>query len=75
VNVADATVGVTSLGLQLVQVRQPPLDADVVGRVDHGLDPQRPPVLQILRDAGMLPERVDADLDAAGDDPRVEPVL
>jgi hypothetical protein len=44
------------------------LAAKIVGRVDHGLDPQRPPFLEVLLDAGVAVEDVDGDLDAAGDD-------
>src|SRR5512144_690607 len=36
----------TGFGLQLVEVVQAALTAQVVGGVDHGLDPQRTPVFQ-----------------------------
>jgi hypothetical protein len=45
--------------------------AQVVGRIDDGLDAQRPPVLQILFDPGVLVEGVDGDLGVAGDDLRL----
>ena len=43
----------TSAGLQFVEMAQPTPAAHIVGVVDHGLDAQRPPVLQILFDAGV----------------------
>lgn len=47
-----AGVDRTGLGLQFVEVWQLGVPAQVAGRVDDGLDPHRPPVLQILRDRG-----------------------
>jgi hypothetical protein len=44
----------------------------IVRGVDNGLDPQRPPVLQILLDAGVLGEGVDRHVGVAGDDLRLE---
>ncbi len=38
----------TCLGLKLIEVVQAALTAQVVGGVDHGLDPQRPPVFQVF---------------------------
>ena len=56
------------LGLQIVEIVQAALAAQVVGGVDHGLDSERPAVLQVLLDAGVLVEGVHRDLGAAGDD-------
>jgi hypothetical protein len=67
-SIEQSAVGVTGFGLQLIEIVQAALAAQVVGGVDHGLDPQRPPVFQILLDAGVLVEGVDGDLGAAGDD-------
>ena len=47
---------------------QPPQTAQIARVVDHGLDPQRAPVLQVLFDAGVPVEGVDVDLGAVGDD-------
>ena len=47
---------------------QPAPTAHIVGVVDHGLDAQRPTVLQILFDARVPVEGVDVDLGAVGDD-------
>ena len=58
----------TGTGLQFIEMDQPPQTAQVVRVVDHGLDPQRAPVLQILFDAGVPVEGVDVDLGAVGDD-------
>ena len=63
-----AGVDRTGFGLQLVEIVQAALAAQVVGGVDHGLDPQGPPVFQVLLDAGVLVEGVHGDLGAAGDD-------
>ena len=46
---------------------QAAMAAQVIGRVDDGLDPQRPPVLQVLLDPGVLEERVDGDVGVPGD--------
>ena len=62
----------TGPGLQFVEMLQPAQAAQVARVVDHGLDPQRPPVLQILFDAGVPVEGVDVDLGAVGDDLRLE---
>ena len=43
-------VDLTASGLQLVEIEQAAVAAEVVGRVDHGLDPQRPPVFEVLLD-------------------------
>ena len=48
----------TGPGLQFVEMLQPAQAAQVARVVDHGLDPQRPPVLQILFDAGVPVEGV-----------------
>ena len=42
----------TRFGLQVVEVVQAALAADVVGGVDHGLDPQGAPVFEVLLDPG-----------------------
>jgi hypothetical protein len=42
-----AGVDRTCLGLKLIEVVQAALTAQVVGGVDHGLDPQRPPVCRV----------------------------
>src|SRR4051812_39199885 len=47
-SIEQAPVDVTGFGLQLVEMDQTAVAAQVVGRVDHGLDAQRPRVLQIL---------------------------
>ena len=58
----------TRPGLQLVEVVQAAVAAQVAGRVDDGLDPQRPAVFEVLLDPGVLVEGVDGDLGAPGDD-------
>src|ERR1700757_4859082 len=52
-SIEQCGVDCTGPGLQLVEMDQPPQAAQVVRVVDHGLDPQRPPVFQILLDAGV----------------------
>ena len=54
--------------MQVVEVVQAALAAQVVGGVDHGLDSQGAAVFQILPEAGVLVEGVHGDLGAAGDD-------
>ena len=56
-----APVGGAGLGLQIVQVGQAGVAAQVAGGVDDGLDPHRPPVLQVLLDPRVLVEHVDQD--------------
>src|SRR6185503_6745960 len=58
----------TGTGLQFIEMDQPPQTAQIVRVVDHGLDPQRAPVLQILFDAGVPVEGVHVDLGAIADD-------
>jgi len=58
-SVQQPLVDPTGLGLQVVQVGQQPLAAEVVGVVDHGFDAHRAAVLEVLLDAGVLVEHVD----------------
>ena len=58
----------TGAGLQLIEIVQAAQTAQIARVVDDGLDTQRPPVLQILLDAGVPVEGVDVDLGAVGDD-------
>ena len=53
-------------------MHQAPQTAQVAWIVDHGLDPQRPPVLQVLLDPGVPVEDVDVHRGAVGDDLRLE---
>ena len=46
-SIEQAAVDVTAAGGQLVEIGQAPVAAQVVGRVDHGLDPQRPRVRRV----------------------------
>jgi len=50
---------------------QPAQTAQIARVVDHGLDPQRAPVFEVLLDSGVPVEGVDVDLGAVGDDPRL----
>src|SRR6266516_5816260 len=52
-------VDVMGLGGQFGEVFQAAQDADVVGVVDDGLDPQRPAVFEVSLDAGVPVEGVD----------------
>src|ERR1700758_1369679 len=61
----------TRPGLQLVEMLQPAQAAQIARVVDHGLDAQRPSVLEILFDPGVPVEGVDVDLGAVGDDLRL----
>jgi hypothetical protein len=62
-------VDLASLGHELRQVLQAPLDADVGGVVDDGLDTQGPPFFQILLDAAVLVGEVHVNLGAGSEDP------
>jgi hypothetical protein len=66
-SIKQSAVGGTGLGLHGVEVVQATLAAQVIGVVDHGLDPQRPAVFEVLLDPGMLVEGVHGHIDAAGD--------
>src|SRR6476659_8132743 len=68
VSIEQGGVDRTGAGLQLIEMDQPPQTAQVARVVDDSLDAQRPPVLQILLDAGVPVEGVDVDLGAVGDD-------
>lgn len=48
------------------------LDADVRGVVDHGLDAQGPPFLEVLLHPAMLVEEVDLHLRPGREDARTE---
>src|SRR6266508_3143195 len=61
-------VGGAGFGLEVGEVVEAALAADVVGLVDHRFDAQRPAFFQVLLDAGVLVEDVDGDVGAAGDD-------
>src|SRR6266702_4536694 len=67
-SIQDALVDRTGLGLQLVEVGQAGVAAQVTGCVDDGLDPHRATVLQILPDPGVPVEHVE-------DDPAVVPAV
>src|SRR2546423_1219719 len=71
-SVQQAGVDRTRPGLQLGEVADAALAAEVIGRVHHGLDPQRPAVLQVLLHAGMAPEGVDGHTVAAAVDRGLE---
>src|SRR5262245_40173035 len=58
-SVQQPLVDRTGLGLQLVEVGQQALQAEVVGVVDDGLDAHGTAVLEVLLDAGVLVEAVD----------------
>jgi hypothetical protein len=58
-SVQQSLVDRTGLGLQVVEVGQQALAAEVVGVVDHGFDAQGAGVLEVLLDAGVLVEHVD----------------
>ena len=70
--VQQPVVDVTGLGLQLVEVDQPPAAAQVPGVVDDGLDAQRSPLLEVLLHPAMPVEGVDGHVNTAGDDPGSE---
>ena len=61
-------VGGTGLRLDLGQVPEAPLTAEIGRAVDDRLDPQRPALLEVLLDPGVLVEEVDRNLGPAGDD-------
>src|SRR6266436_6770123 len=71
-SVQQAGADRTRPGLQLGEVADAALAAEVIGRVHHGLDPQRPAVLQVLLHAGMAPEGVDGHAVAAAVDRGLE---
>src|SRR5262249_53998202 len=52
-------------GLQLGQMAEPTVAAEVVWRVAKGPDAQRPTLFQVLLDARVAIEDVDGDVDAA----------
>jgi hypothetical protein len=68
----DTPVGGAGLGDQRGQVRQAAADAEVVGGVHDGLDPQRPAVLEVLQPGGIradgesVGQRGKADLGLGG---------
>ena len=61
-------VGGAGFGLEVGEVVEAALAAEVVGFVDHGFDAQRPAFFEVLLDPGLLVEHVDGDVGAAGDD-------
>src|SRR5262245_53879546 len=65
----------SSLDDQLGQVLQASQDPDVVGLVDDGLDPQRPALLEVLLDTGVLVGEVHLYLGARPKDPGAEGFL
>jgi hypothetical protein len=58
-SIQDAAVACTGACLQLVEVGQPGVAAQVAGGVDHGLDAERPAVFEVLLDPRVLVEDVD----------------
>jgi hypothetical protein len=58
-SIQDAAVACTGACLQLVEVGQPGVAAQVAGGVDHGLDAHRPAVFEVLLDPRVLVEDVD----------------
>src|SRR5258705_10819753 len=56
-----APVGGAGLGLELVQVGQAGVAAQVAGGAAGGLDPHRPAVLEVLLDPRVLVGHVDQD--------------
>lgn len=68
----QTTVDRVSLGHQLGQVLEASQAADVGRLVDDGLDPQRPPFLQVLLDPAVLVAELQAHLGAGAEDPRAE---
>ncbi|MEZ5086015.1 MAG: hypothetical protein R2722_07105 [Tessaracoccus sp.] len=66
-SIEQASVDGTCFVLQFGQVGQPSVTLQVVGCVDDGLDPQRPPVFEVLLDPGVLEERVDGDIGIPAD--------
>jgi len=62
----------TRPGLQFGEIADAALAAEVIGRVHHGLDPQRAALLQVLFHPGMAPEGVDGHAIAAAVDRGLE---
>jgi hypothetical protein len=58
-SIQDGAVACTGLGLQLVEVGQPGVAAQVAGGVDDGFDAHRPAVFEVLLDPRVLVEDVD----------------
>jgi hypothetical protein len=65
----QSAVDVTGLGLQFRQVGQAAQHTQIGRVVDHGLDPQRPALFQVLLAAGVFVSNFDGHIDPAGDDP------
>ena len=67
-SIEQAAVDRAGFGLKFVEVVQAALAAPVVGVVDDGFDAQGATVCEVLLDPGVLGERVEGDLDTAGDE-------
>ncbi|MGH3267907.1 MAG: hypothetical protein ACRDN1_02385, partial [Trebonia sp.] len=65
-----APVHGAGLALEFGEVGQAGVAADVAGAVDDGLDPHRPPVLEVLLDPGVLVEDVQDHAAGVGADGR-----
>jgi hypothetical protein len=58
-SIQDPAVACTGFALELVEVGQAGVAAQVAGGVDHGLDAHRPAVFEVLLDPRVLVEDVD----------------
>ena len=68
----QAPIDGPGLGDQERQVFQAREDAEIGWLVDHRLDPQRPAVLEVLLDAGVLVGEIDLDVAAGAEHTRAK---
>src|SRR5215204_2607044 len=69
-SIDHATVDVTGLGQDFRQVLNPPGHTEVGGVIDHGLDTERPPALEVGLHPGVPEVGVERDLITAAQQPR-----